>query len=337
MKRFLLWGLAVLFLSGCGYREEQKNEKPPIVRAETLDTGTVLITVGFIQTGKESDWRDANTNDFLQTFTREKGYNLIYIDGNSDPERQVKAAYDLIAQNVDYIIIDPIVEDGWEDVFMEAKEKGIPVIVSDRQVNVNASHYACWVGSDFYKEGQNAAKWLEDYLEEKGREKEEIKIVLLEGTDGATATRGRTEGLYSVIDRHPNWKVVAKEFGNFTQGEGAQVMEGILNQKIAFDVVIAENDNMMFGAMNAMDQQGIVYGNGTDIITISFDALHEALAKVIKGELMVTVECNPLIAGLSEKAILDLEKGRRIEKVHFVQETVFTQENTVLHLMERKY
>lgn len=337
MKRFLLWGLAVLFLSGCGYREEQKNEKPPIVRAETLDTGTVLITVGFIQTGKESDWRDANTNDFLQTFTREKGYNLIYIDGNSDPERQVKAAYDLIAQNVDYIIIDPIVEDGWEDVFMEAKEKGIPVIVSDRQVNVNASHYACWVGSDFYKEGQNAAKWLEDYLLEKGREKEEIKIVLLEGTDGATATRGRTEGLYSVIDRHPNWKVVAKEFGNFTQGEGAQVMEGILNQKIAFDVVIAENDNMMFGAMNAMDQQGIVYGSGTDIITISFDALHEALAKVIKGELMVTVECNPLIAGLSEKAILDLEKGRRIEKVHFVQETVFTQENTVLHLMERKY
>ena len=337
MKKFFIFGLlAAILLWGCGYKDEAA-EKKPLVRAEAVDTGTVLITVGFIQTGKESDWRDANTNDFLQTFTREKGYNLIYIDGNSDPERQVKAAYDLIAQNVDYIIIDPIVEDGWEDVFMEAKEKGIPVIVSDRQVNVNASHYACWVGSDFYKEGQNAAKWLEKYLEDKGREKEEIKIVLLEGTDGATATRGRTEGLYSVIDKHSNWKVVAKEYGNFTQGEGAQFMEGILNQKIEFDVVIAENDNMMFGAMNAMEQQGIAYGVGTDVITISFDALQEALAKVIKGELMVTVECNPLIAGLTEKAILDLEKGKRIEKVHFVKETVFTQENTVLHLMERKY
>lgn len=152
MKKFFIFGLlAAILLWGCGYKDEAA-EKKPLVRAEAVDTGTVLITVGFIQTGKESDWRDANTNDFLQTFTREKGYNLIYIDGNSDPERQVKAAYDLIAQNVDYIIIDPIVEDGWEDVFMEAKEKGIPVIVSDRQVNVNASHYACWVGSDFYKE-----------------------------------------------------------------------------------------------------------------------------------------------------------------------------------------
>lgn len=337
MKRFLLWALLVLFLSGCGYREEQSDEKPPVVRVEGMDTGTVLITVGFIQTGKESDWRDANTNDFLQTFTREKGYNLIYIDGNSDPERQVKFAYDLIAQNVDYIIIDPIVEDGWEEVFMAAKEKGIPVIVSDRQVNVNASHYACWVGSDFYKEGENAARWLEKYLKDNGREEEEIKIVLLEGTEGATATRGRTEGLYSVIERYPNWKVVAKECGNFTQGEGARAMEDILNKKTEFDVVIAENDNMMFGAMNAMDQQGIAYGTDTDVITISFDALQEALAKVIKGELMVTVECNPLIAGLAEKAILGLEKGKRIEKVHFVKESVFTQENTVTHLLERKY
>lgn len=114
-------------------------------------------------------------------------------------------------------------------------------------------------------------------------------------------------------------------------------MEDILNKKTEFDVVIAENDNMMFGAMNAMDQQGIAYGTDTDVITISFDALQGALAKVIKGDLMVTVECNPLIAGLAEKAILNMEKGKRIEKVHFVKESVFTRENTVVHLLDRKY
>ncbi|MCM1257294.1 MAG: ABC transporter substrate-binding protein [Roseburia sp.] len=337
MRRILLLGiLAVFLLSGCGSGEEAENVKPPIIRAQMEKTESALLNVGFIQTGKESDWRDANTNDFLQTFTRERGYNLIYIDGNSDPARQVKAAYDLIAQEVDYMIIDPIVEDGWEDVFLEAEKEGIPIIVSDRQVNVKASHYACWVGSDFHKEGENAIRWLETHLAEKGREEEEIKIVLLEGTEGATATIGRTQGIYDRLESHPNWKIVAQESGNFTQGEGMEVMEEILKQNIEFDVLISENDNMMFGAMKAMKQQGIEYGR-EGVITISFDALKEALIKIVGGELLVTVECNPLIAELSAEAIQDLEQGKRIEKVNFVEEMVFTRENTVANLLDRKY
>lgn len=337
MRKFLwLSILAVFLLSGCGSGEDAENVKPPIIRTQMEKNESALIDVGFIQTGKESDWRDANTNDFLQTFTRERGYNLIYIDGNSDPARQVKAAYDLIAQKVDYIIIDPIVEDGWEDVFLEAEKEGIPIIVSDRQVNVKASHYACWVGSDFHKEGENAIRWLETYLTEKGRYEEEIKIVLLEGTEGATATIGRTEGIYERLESHPNWKIVAQECGNFTQGEGLEVMEEILERNIEFDVLISENDNMMFGAMKAMDQRGIDYGR-EGVITISFDALKEALIKIVGGDLLVTVECNPLIAELSAKAIQDLEQGKRIEKVNFVEEMVFTRENTVAHLLDRKY
>lgn len=337
MRKFLWAGiLAVFLLSGCGSGEDEGSVKPPIIRAQTVKTESALITVGFIQTGKESDWRDANTNDFLQTFTRERGYDLIYIDGNSDPARQVKAAYDLIAQKVDYIIIDPIVEDGWEDVFLEAEKEGIPVIVSDRQVNVNASHYACWVGSDFFKEGENAIKWLETYLADRRREEEEIKIVLLEGTEGSTATIGRTEGIYKRLESHSNWKIVAQECGNFTQGEGMEVMEDILKRNIEFDVLIAENDNMMFGAMKAMDQQGVDYGR-EGVITISFDALKAALIKIVGGDLLVTVECNPLIAELSAKAIQDMEQGKRIEKVYFVEEMVFTRENTVANLLDRKY
>ncbi len=340
-KRIFIFGMAVftfLFcLAGCGQSNEAGQEKTEITRAGAVEYDSSLITVGFIQTGKESAWRDANTADFLNTFTVEKGYNLIYIDGNSDSDRQIKAAFDLIAQEVDYIIIDPIVENGWKDVLTEASAKNIPVIVSDRQVNLNASNYACWVGSDFYQEGVNGAGWLENYLVSQDKDREKIKIVLIEGTKGATATIGRTEGIMERLEKNPNWEIVARECGNFTQGEGTNVMKKILEEGIEFDVLITENDNMMFGAMKAMDQKEIKYGRGTDIITISFDALGEALDLVQTGKLMVSVECNPLIAQLAEKAIQKLEEGKRVEKVNFVEEMVFTYENVGAYRKDRKY
>lgn len=188
MKRcrafFVLLLLGIFCLSGCGGVEGSEQRKV-LQRANAPGYDSKYITVGFIQTGKESDWRDANTNDFLNTFTKENGYNLIYIDGNLSSERQVKAAYDLIAQEVDYIIIDPIVENGWDSVLKKAKE-------------------------------------------EEGRENEDINIVILQGTEGASAAIGRTEGLMQEIEKHKNWKILTSECANFTQGEGKNVMEEIL-------------------------------------------------------------------------------------------------------------
>ena len=87
-----------LGLIGCG--TERANKTQQLIRGAAPGYNDGLIRVGMIQTGKESDWRDANTNDYLNTFTKERGYDLIYIDGNSSSERQVKAMYDLIQQKV---------------------------------------------------------------------------------------------------------------------------------------------------------------------------------------------------------------------------------------------
>lgn len=337
-KRFLIMFsmLFVLMLTGCGETTDVAEETG-LYRAYDVVYDSDEITIGFVQTGKESDWRDANTNDFLNTFTKEKGYNLIYIDGNSDNERQVKAVYDLIHQNVDYIILDPIVEEGWEEPLLMAKERGIPVIISDREVDVDPSLYTCWIGSDFKTEGVKAANWLDEYLNEIGRGDEEINIVLLEGTKGASAAIGRTEGLLSEIAQKDNWHIIAQECANFTQGEGKTVMEKILSEHDDIDVVISENDNMMFGAMKAMAEQKVEYGVDGGIITVSFDALHEAFDRMISRELVVTVECNPLIAGLSEKVIKDLEAGKEVEKKKYVNEEIFTYKNAAASISDRKY
>ncbi len=298
-----------LGLIGCGTERADKTQQ--LIRGAAPGYNDGLIRVGMIQTGKESDWRDANTNDYLNTFTKERGYDLIYIDGNSSSERQVKAMYDLIQQKVDYIILQPIVETGWEDAIHAAKEAGIPVIVADRKIAVDETEYVSWIGSDFEEEGRKAVTWLDQYLTEQGRENETIHIVLLEGTEGATAAIGRTNGILHGVEEHPNWTIVDRGCANFTQGEGQTYMENLLSEGTVkdIDVIISENDNMIFGAMKALDRNGKSYGPEGDIIMISFDALHESFENMMAGKLHATVECNPLLASTVETVIEELEAG----------------------------
>ena len=87
--------------------------------------------VGFSQIGSESDWRIGSTESFRSTFTAENGYYLIYDDAQQKQENQLKAVRNFILQKVDYIIVDPIVETGWDAVLKEAKDAGIPVILAE--------------------------------------------------------------------------------------------------------------------------------------------------------------------------------------------------------------
>ena len=198
--------------------------------ASTPSTGDGNILVGFAQVGSESDWRLANTQSFRDTFREDKGYYLLFEDGQQKQENQIKAIRNFILQEVDYIILDPIVETGWDAVLQEAKVAGIPVILSDRLVEVeDSSLYTCWVGSDFEEEGRIAGRWLKAYLEEEGRADEEIRIVTLQGTLDSSAQIGRTVGFDKILRQQENWTMLDRGSGDFTLTKGREVMESFLD------------------------------------------------------------------------------------------------------------
>ena len=159
------------------------------------------ITVGFSQVGAESDWRTANTESMKSTFSEDNGYELIFDDAQQKQENQLTAIRNFIQQEVDYIVLAPVTETGWDTVLQEAKDAGIPVIIVDRMVDVSDdSLYTAWVGSNFKLEGQKAMAWLDAYLEAKGRGDEEINLVDIQGTIGASAQIGRTEGFDEAVE-----------------------------------------------------------------------------------------------------------------------------------------
>lgn len=284
------------------------------------------ITVGFSQVGAESDWRTANSASMKETFSEANGYELIFDDAQQKQENQIAAIRNFIQQEVDYIVLAPVTETGWDTVLQEAYDAGIPVIIVDRMVNIsNEDLYTAWVGSNFQLEGEKACAWLEAYAEATGKGSEELNIIDIQGTIGASAQIGRTAGLEAAIEAHDNWKLLEAQSGEFTQAKGQEVMESLLKQYDDIDVVYCENDNEAFGAIDAIEAAGKTVGKeiGKDILVMSFDSTNAGLTDVLSGKIICNTECNPLHGPRVEEIIKKLEAGEEVEKQQFVDEEIF--------------
>lgn len=309
-RLILIMAVLCLALSGCS----GGSDTP----AQALEDLTV---VGFSQVGAESDWRNGNTRSMQEAFSAGNGYRLIIDDAQQKQERQITAIRNFINQGVDYIVLAPTTERGWDTVLAEARAAGIPVIIVDRMIEVDDPDlFTCWVGSDFRREGETAVRWMEEHLGDGP-----LRIVHLQGNIGSSAQIGRTEGLDAGLAAHEDWELVFRESGDFTQAKGQELTEAILRQGLRFNVIYSENDNMVYGAIDALRAAGLVPGR--DVTLISFDAGSKALRLILTGDISLDVECNPLHGPRVRAIIEQLRKGMTPQKLTYVDETYFDAGN----------
>ena len=320
-------------LSACGGNDASNSNENT---GNSADSSNEPITVGFSQVGAESDWRTANTESMKSTFSEANGYKLIFDDAQQKQENQLSAIRNFIQQDVDYIVLAPVTETGWDTVLQEAKDAGIPVIIVDRMVEAKDDLFTAWVGSDFELEGKKAAEYLKAYNEAKSKEKG-TKIVDIQGTIGASAQIGRTKGLEDGVKAN-GWNLLDKTTGEFTQAKGQEVMESFLKSYDDIDVVICENDNEAFGAIDAIKAAGKTCGPDGDIIVVGFDSVKAAFESMIAGDLNATFECNPLHGPRVAEIIQKLEAGESVDKIQYVDESYFdTSMDLETILPERAY
>ena len=303
-----------------------------VVPAVGVAAADDTITVGFSQVGAESDWRTANTESMKSTFSEENGYELIFDDAQQKQENQLTAIRNFIQQEVDYILLAPVTETGWDTVLQEAKDADIPVIIVDRMVDVSDdSLYTTWIGTDSLLEGRKAAEWLNAYTTAKGIDAKDVNIVDIQGTIGSTAQIGRSKGLEEGVDNYGR-NLLDQQSGEFTQAKGQEVMESMLKQYDNINVVYCENDNEAFGAIDAIEAAGKTVGsdiaNG-EIMVMSFDTTNAGLTDTLAGKIACDVECNPLHGPRAEELIKALEAGEEVEKLNYVDEEIFATDDTV--------
>ncbi|MDO4343385.1 MAG: ABC transporter substrate-binding protein [Eubacteriales bacterium] len=322
LKKFIYILPAAMLCTGCTAVEAPSTESAA-PHHEEVQVDESLIVVGFSQVGAESDWRNAHTESIKAALTPENGFYLIFEDAQQKQENQTKAVRNFILQEVDYIVLSPIVESGWDAVLQEAKDAGIPVILDDRLADVDEDLYTCWLGTNAEREGEMAGHWLEEYLEDAGRDQETIHMVTLQGTLGATAQIGRTNGFSKVLKEHKNWEMMEMMEGDFTQAKGQEVMEELLDKYEDIDVVICENDNMAFGAVDAIKPAERTCGPEGEITIISFDAVQAAFDAMIAGDINATFECNPLHGPKLAEILKTLAEGGEVDKISYMEETYF--------------
>lgn len=326
----LLIVVMVLLVTACTAKKDSKG------REEEDTASTRLIKVGYAQCGSESAWREANTASIQQYCTPENGIDLHFENAEGDIDKQREAVRSFIAEGVDVIGLAPLVEDGWEEVLTEAKEAGIPVILVDRTISSkDESLYTCWIGADFLLEGYKAADWLIDYMAEQG-EQGRINVAVLEGTTGAGATIGRTEGVNEMLESESKYRIIFSETGDFSYDGGKETFTKCLREhRNNIDVLISQNDDMTLAAIDVMEENGIKPGK--DIVIISFDGVHAAFEAMVEGKINCTVECNPL----SGKAFVDTAKkimnDETVEKKVYVQEDIYPADTAADYIDSRKY
>src|SRR5689334_3455625 len=289
------------------------------------------IVVGFSQIGAESGWRTANT-DSIKAEAAKRGVELKFADAQQKQENQIKALRSFIAQNVDVIAFSPVVETGWEPVLREIKKAGIPVILSDRAVDVSDdSLYVTFIGSDFVEEGRRAANWL---IKATGGK---AVIAELAGTPGSAPAIDRKKGFEETLAKYPDMKIVKSQSGDFTRAKGKEVMESFLKSPDAkqINALFAHNDDMALGAIQAMEEAGVKPGK--DILIVSIDGVRGAFEAMVAGKLNCTVECNPLIGPQMFDAVEAVMAKKTLPKRTAVQESAYEQAQAAAELPKRKY
>ena len=311
--------------------------RPEPVDSEPASQEGVIL--GFSQIGAESAWRKCNTRS-IKAAAEESGVQLLFENAEQKQENQIKALRSFIAYQVDVIAFVPIVAGGWDNVLQEARDAGIPVLVTDRKINtVDKNLYAGFIGTDSEKEGREAGMFLLNKFPRDGSvsggDRDTVKIIEISGTEGSSVAIGRAEGFREMLADHPEFEIIYSVSGDFLRSRGYELMRDILEQFDDIDAIYSHNDGMTLGAIDAMHEWGLK--PGTDIVIITIDAEQAAIDALRRGEVNCVIECNPKTG----PAIMDLAKslarGEAIPRFQHVHEEVFTENDDLSSLEPRGY
>jgi len=333
----ILMALVLLFallLTACGGSAATTTAGTTKAGGATTSAGVSTkkdkYVVGFSQVGSESEWRIAMTKEVQAAYDKDPRFDLIFSDAQQKQENQIKALRSFIAEKVDVIGIPPVVETGWETVFQEAKDAGIPIILVDRRAAVPEDLYVTYLGSDFVEEGRNAARVLAKIVDGKAN------IVELVGTVGSAPANDRAKGFREVLEEYPDMKIIDSQSGDFTRDGGKKVMEAFLKKHgTNITAVYGHNDDMALGAIQAIEEAGMKPGE--DIKIVSIDAVRGAFEAMIEGKLNATVECNPLLGPQFFEIALKVVNGEEVPKWVPSKEDIYFPDNAKEILPTRKY
>jgi inositol transport system substrate-binding protein len=228
-------------------------------------------------------WYVHMQKEFQDEATKLGDIKIIILDGENSAPKQTSDVEAAMVQKVDALIIAPIDVNALSPVLQQAIGANIPVVTVDRQA-VGVDGILQHVGADNAKGGEVQAKTLmADFPDG-------AKVFNLQGQPGAGPAIQRNKGLHVGLDpAKDKYKIIFEQTANFARAEALSVTEAGLAAHGAPDAVVAANDDMALGALEALQARGMM----TKVKIYGFDALPECLKMIREDKIRATIEQSP--------------------------------------------
>ena len=202
---------------------------------------------------------------------------IVGAEHSTDLTSQVKQIEDFIQMKMDVIGVVAIEKKGIIPTIEKVNRAGIPVITVD--TDADGGKRECYIATDNVLGGKIAAQWIERALYGKG------KIAILEGAPGSQANFLRMEGFKPEIEKYKGIQVVSSLTAKWRRDEGMRVMNDIITAHPDLNAVMALNDEMALGALEALRTRGKL----KQVKLVGFNGAFEAIQQVYRGNMAADV------------------------------------------------
>ena len=267
INKTILAGLAAMALSGATGAARADGE--------TIAVFTKNQTNPFFQavrTGADAAAKALNA----------KTLHYIPTKPDSIPE-QLSQIEDVVVKKPDAIVFTPVDYKAMVPGIEKMNGASIPVVnITDRS---SAGKFVSFVGADDYSLGLETGGYLLKTMGGKGN------VVIIEGVKGALTSVDRVRGFNDALKQNPGVKLLASQPGNYQRLQALQVMENLIQSNPQIDGVLAANDAMAMGAIEALD------GANRNAQVIGINGTKEAVDAIKAGKLLASGDYNGFLQG----------------------------------------
>ncbi|EKG38830.1 MULTISPECIES: sugar ABC transporter substrate-binding protein [Pseudomonas] len=229
------------------------------------------------------------------------------IKDESDTSAQIRIVEQMIASNVNALVIAPADSKALVPVLKKATDAGIKVVNIDNQLDVDVlkskNLQIPFVGPD----NRKGAKLVGDYLAKKLTAGDEVGII--EGVSTTNNAQQRTAGFKDAMDE-AKMKVVSTQSGNWEIDKGNAVASAMLNEYPNLKALLAGNDSMALGAVSAVRAAG----KAGKVMVVGYDNINAIKPMLKDGRVLATADqyaAKQAVFGI--EAALKLVKGEKVD------------------------
>ncbi len=276
--------IAVLVVGLSAFMGTQAGAAPKAVK--DLKVGVSMYTLGAPYFAAQSE--------SIKKHGAELGLKVIATNANDDMTKQLNDVQDLLAQKIDLLLLNPLDPKGLIPATKAATKAGVPVVIFDSSIDP-AADFVTTVQSNNTRNGELVGEWLVDHVTAP------LHIALISGAKGNPVGQARRDGVFQGIIEQQlrsrgsvGFTIEGQGWGNWAPEGGLNAMQDLLTAHSNVNVLIAENDSMALGAMQAIKARGM---EGKILVCAAADGQKEAIALIKQGKYGATGMNDPALVG----------------------------------------